>query len=209
MIMSRIFSNAEPGLQLTWTAMISDRKVNEYKGQLKRGLKIGGIDWEVDFKLLIAELRGKVQTVKDSNTLFQDLKRVIDELDNNHSIGTIADLDNFDYPWIRMSDEFLYEVMSSPNTHPHFRWRYLKDDGQEKRIIYLVGSLAYGLPRTSTWREPKDLYRHFDLCLDDLDAHNFDDAARNLANEVLDYTSGQLGIASLLSKLAEDPAQRC
>ena len=180
---------------------ISDRKVNAYKEQIKRGLKLN-LDWELSLKVFLAELRGKTEAKKEPKTIYQDLKTVIDKLEKDHSIGTFADLDNFDYPWIRMSDEFRYEVMRSGISSPHFRWLCLKDYGHEKRIVYLVGSLAYGLPRTSTWKEPEDLYGHFDQCLDDLEAHDWDQAARNLANEVMDYT-GKLGAASKIETVFE------
>lgn len=180
---------------------ISDRKVNAYKDQLKRRLKLS-LDWEVSFKLLLAELRGEIGVTQEADTIFQDLDKVIHTLENDHSIGDSFKFSDFNYSWIKMSGDFQFEVMKSERLSPHFRWLRLDDNGFEKQIIYLVGSLVYGLPRTRAWREPEDLYRHFDLCLDDLEAHDWDEAAVNLANEVLDYT-GKLGVESRIETVFE------
>lgn len=166
-------------------------------------MKIKGFDFGLSLKACVAETKGSVNIEKQPNTLYQDLTRVIDEIDSNHKIGTFDDLDNVDFPWIRMTGDFLLKGMTVGHTSsPHFRWLCLKEWGYEKRIIYLVGSLAYQVPRTSKWDEPAYLTHHVVDCLDDLQAQNWEDAAWNLVQEVNHY-AGKVGIESKIETVVE------
>jgi len=164
------------GNELRYYLYISDSKVEMLVEQLEKKGRINIENFELSLGSFWASIKAKITRRETTETIYENLGKILDYLNKNNKIGTEKELMNFNYPYIKTIDSFRVIKSSNSEEHPYPHCQFIryKESEKIKNLVFLVGSSAYLMPRNERLSEPLRVSHHFDYLENDLKTSSWD-----------------------------------